>query len=71
VFMVPPWPEIFRNDAERRHSLSDAERTYARQLRHYERLGYRPVTVPKLDVGARADFVLASLEQRSCSRSDI
>lgn len=61
VFMVPPWPEIFRNDAERRHSLSQAEDAYATLLRGYERFGYRPVPVPKLDVRARADFVLRQL----------
>jgi predicted ATPase len=30
-------------------------------LRTYERLGYRAVTVPKLPIAARADFVVANL----------
>ena len=30
--------------------------------RVFPRLGYRPVVLPKLDVAARADFVLAELK---------
>lgn len=61
VFFTPPWREIFANDAERRHSFEEAVATYEAQLRVYEEFGYRAVTVPKLDVAARADFVLAAL----------
>jgi predicted ATPase len=62
VFMVPPWPEIFRNDEERKHSFADALSSYATLLRTYERFGYQIVLVPKLDIGARADFVIAHLK---------
>jgi predicted ATPase len=63
VFIMPPWPEIFRNDGERKHSFEDALASYAPLLRAYERFGYRIVVVPKLDVSARADFVLNHLKE--------
>ena len=59
VFLVPPWPEIFTGDAERRHSLADALPHYERDKRAYAELGYEIVDVPKTDAAARADFVLA------------
>jgi predicted ATPase len=61
VFAVPPWPEIFRNDAERRHSFADAAASYAPLLEAYRRLGYEIVEVPRLALEARADFILARL----------
>jgi predicted ATPase len=61
AFMMPPWPEIFSNDDERKHSLEDALSSYATLLRTYERFGYRIVLVPKLEVSARAAFVLDQL----------
>jgi predicted ATPase len=63
VFMIPPWPEIFSNDDERKHSFEDALSTYVTLLRTYERFGYQSVLVPKLDVAARADFVLNQLRK--------
>jgi predicted ATPase len=63
VFMMPPWPEIFSNDDERKHSFEDALASYEAQLRTYERFGYQIIFVPKLDVSARADFVLSQLRE--------
>jgi predicted ATPase len=63
VFMMPPWPEIFSNDEERKHSFEDALSSYKTLLRTYERFGYRIVLVPKLEVSARADFVLNQLKE--------
>jgi len=61
VFLVPPWPEIFANDAERKHSLEDAVATYETLIETYRDFGYHPIIIPKTDVVARADFVVASL----------
>jgi predicted ATPase len=61
VFIVPPWREIFRNDAERRHSFEDAVANHEVQMKTYERFGYELVMVPKLSVEGRADFVLKTL----------
>lgn len=64
VFMTPPWPEIFRNDAERGHDFEDAVVSYATLLKTYERLGYVLVMLPKIGVRERADFVLCKLTSR-------
>lgn len=61
VFLAPPWPEIFRNDAERRHSFEHAAASYAPLRAAYERLGYEAVELPKVTAGARAAFVLERL----------
>ena len=61
VFMLPPWREIFQNDAERRHGFDEAASSYATLCRVYERFGYQPLSVPKLALSARADFVLEAL----------
>jgi predicted ATPase len=58
---MPPWPEIFANDAERRHGLDDAVASYHALLVSYRDYGYRTIEVPKLDVSDRADFVLRTL----------
>jgi predicted ATPase len=58
VFLAPPWPEIYRNDGERRHDLKAAEAEYTRLLHVYPALGYEVVILPKIPVEARADFVI-------------
>ena len=62
VFLVPPWPEIFENDAERKHSLAEALAQYEALPKTYARLGYTPVMVPKTSISERADFVLQELD---------
>jgi predicted ATPase len=61
VFVVPPWREIFANDAERRHSFEESVAMYDALVGTYEHFGYRPIVIPKKDVATRADFVLAQL----------
>jgi predicted ATPase len=61
VFLAPPWPEIFENDVERRHGLAEAQSEYERLLRVYPALGYEVVILPKINVPARADFVVEAL----------
>jgi predicted ATPase len=67
VFFAPPWPEIYRTDTERKHSLEDAVREYERLLATYRSLGYEIVLLPKVDVASRADFILDSCHH--CQRS--
>lgn len=61
VFLVPPWAEIFAQDAERRHGFDEAVAQYEAQAEAYESFGYRTVIVPKASVAARADFVMREL----------
>lgn len=61
VFVAPPWPGLFRVDAERRHGFEAALAEYGPLTAAYIRLGYRLVELPKVAVAERADFVLAAL----------
>ncbi|MCO5147238.1 MAG: AAA family ATPase [Aquamicrobium sp.] len=61
VFVVPPWPDIFAADAERRKSFEEAYREYEALVAGYRAAGYGLVEVPRLGVEARADFVLRHL----------
>ena len=59
MFWVPPWPEIFATDAERRHSLDQALAHCERDRLAYVALGHEIIEAPKVSVAERADFVLA------------
>lgn len=59
VFMLPPWPEIYVSDSERKQSLDEAEQTFKALHETYVQLGYRPVVVPRAPVKARRDFVMS------------
>ena len=65
VFMVPPWPEIFAQDAERKHSYAEAEQEFYALQQAYEANGYEVVLIPKLPVCERADFIERELLQNS------
>ncbi|SDS27150.1 Predicted ATPase [Halopseudomonas litoralis] len=64
VFLAPPWPEIYATDAQRRHGMDAALVEYDRLQRVYPVLGYEVTLLPKVDVVARADFVLNTLAQQ-------
>lgn len=61
VFLTPPWPEIYRHDADRRHDIAAAVDEYERLLAAYPRLGYDVVILQKTPVEDRADFLLERL----------
>ncbi|MGQ9365645.1 AAA family ATPase [Azospirillum sp. ST 5-10] len=61
VFLTPPWPEIWRNDAERRHGFAAAVDEYDRLLAAYAVLDYEVCVLPKVRVEERADHLLARL----------
>ncbi|WP_220814330.1 AAA family ATPase [Pseudomonas paralcaligenes] len=63
VFLTPPWPEIYVQDAERRHALDAALAEYERLLQSYPALGYAVSLLPKVSVVERADFVLSTLAE--------
>jgi predicted ATPase len=61
VFITPPWQEIFRNDAERRHSFEDALADYEAQMKTYENNGYELIYLPLSGVEDRVTFILQNL----------
>lgn len=62
LFFAPPWPEIYENDDDRRHSLEKALADHDRVRQAYIDADYRPVTLPQASVSARADFVLERVQ---------
>ncbi|WP_375783519.1 AAA family ATPase [Bradyrhizobium sp. Pha-3] len=61
VFVTPPWPEMYVNDAERRHDFEAATAEYQRLMQTLPMLGYDVISLPKTPPRERADFVLATL----------
>lgn len=61
VFLLPPWPEIYTTDSERKQTLDEAIETYRAMTSTYHDCGYEIVEVPRLAVEDRADFVLGTL----------
>lgn len=57
VFLAPPWPEIYVNDAERWQTFDEAVAIY-QALRHvYQRVGHTVVELPRGPVAERVAFV--------------
>jgi predicted ATPase len=69
VFMAPPWPELFANDTERRHSFENATAEYDRLLVSYKNHGHEIVLIPKQPLEQRATFILQSLPTPRSPRS--
>ena len=65
VFMVPPWREIFAQDAERRHSYAEAEQEFYGLQQAYKANHYEVILIPKLSVHEREDFIERALLQSS------
>jgi len=63
VFVAPPWPEIFKTDAERKQSFDEAARTCEVMIEVYRSLGYEPVPLPLVPVSERARFVVDRVRQ--------
>ncbi|MFM9372084.1 AAA family ATPase [Streptomyces sp. Da 82-17] len=61
VFIAPPWPEIYQQDAERKQSYDEAVRTYDVMAEVYPEYGYELVPLPRLGVEARGAFVRGCL----------
>jgi predicted ATPase len=62
VFMAPPWRAIYVEDPERRHGFDAAVAEYGRLIAAYPSLGYEVLTLPKIAIAARADFVMRTLQ---------
>jgi predicted ATPase len=58
VFIAPPWPAIFAQDAERKQTLDEAGRTYRAMVETYSGYGYALVELPRVSVAKRVAFVI-------------
>ncbi len=65
VFLFPPWPEIFVQDSQRQHDLSDALAEYEGLCDRLPKLGFKTTLVPKRPVSERADWLEARLDEGS------
>lgn len=57
VFLVPPWEELFRGDAERQKGFGTAVEEYEALERAYPAHGYAIEIVERASVAERADFL--------------
>ncbi|MGI6856657.1 AAA family ATPase [Mesorhizobium sp. 1B3] len=58
VFLLPPWPEIFAQDSERKQTLEEAKRTFDAVAQAYADCDYELIEVPRADIEERRRFVL-------------
>lgn len=63
VFLAPPWPEIFGQDAQRGQDFDEAVATAEAMEQAYAMAGYDLLPLPLATVEARVDFVLEVLDQ--------
>jgi predicted ATPase len=59
VFIAPPWRDIFAQDAERKQTFDEAERTCDAMIQVYSDAGYELVELPRVSVEERARFLVA------------
>lgn len=59
VFIAPPWPDIFEQDAERKQTPDEAERTFQALRKVYAELGYELLELPRAPVETRLRMILA------------
>ncbi|MBL6081667.1 AAA family ATPase [Belnapia sp. T18] len=62
VFIAPPWPEIFGQDAERKQSPDEAQATYEAMVGTYSEYGYELTHLPHTSVEERTRFILARIQ---------
>lgn len=63
VFALPPWPEIFAQDAERKQDFAEAVRTFEAVTSAYEEMGYELIEVPRAPVAERVEFVVGEIRR--------
>ena len=61
VFLVPPWPELFAGDPERRHGFDTAVAEYERLTRAFPAAGYAVEIMPKASVAERVAWIEARI----------
>ncbi len=65
VFIMPPWDEIFTNDAERYENFNQAQLIHNKLVNYYKELGYYLIFVPFGPVHKRVDYIIDSLKKHN------
>jgi predicted ATPase len=60
VFICPPWPDIYKNDPERRETFQEAEQLHAHTVEAYHECGYTLVELPRGTVAERLALVVTA-----------
>ncbi|MGU3575685.1 AAA family ATPase [Brucellaceae bacterium C25G] len=58
VFILPPWPEIYKQDEERKQTFNIAISTYEAMIKAYHEFNYEIIEVPRDCIENRAAFIL-------------
>jgi predicted ATPase len=61
VFILPPWPQIYVQDSERKQTREEAEATYKAMITSYRGYGYELVPVPVGPIDKRVEFVIRNI----------
>jgi len=61
VFITPLWEEIYINDGERIEDIKSALNIENSIIKTYKSLGYNLITVPKLSVKERVNFIISKI----------
>jgi predicted ATPase len=64
VFLTPPWPDIFRNDPERKETFASACEVHEAIKKQYHKLGYHCTEIPTGTAEERAAFVIRLIESK-------
>jgi predicted ATPase len=63
LFFAPPWPGIYVQDNDRRHTYEKALADHDQVRQAYIDAQYTPIDLPLATVSARADFVTEQLRE--------
>lgn len=58
VFLLPPWEQIYVNDAERNQTFEQAVEVFDGMKRWYQLCGYQTLALPKACIETRVRFIL-------------
>ncbi len=61
VFVTPPWPEIYINDAIRKETFDEAVCIHQAVLETYSGLNYQIIELPLISVSDRISFILQTI----------
>jgi len=61
VFYTPIWKEIYQIDTHRKEDMKSAIAIEKSILETYKLFGYTPMSIPKLSIEKRVDFILSTI----------